>query len=248
MNEKTHANPQDGTHNNGDDGIKKAPNSLDNLSKEELAEKFKASAKGAQDLLASNKAKDARIAELEALNNPANDNSASDTLYEGFEHLPEEERKNVLGLTNAIKDQVKSEITDTPVFQEHAQRVNETKFDTAFNMVAAAYPELMDKQKEFKAKYFQPNNVPDNIEQLIEDMAKIFLYDTAHNRGVEEGIEKANHVDDALRTDGGSGGENLSGNTHKSLLEWDTLRRTNPAKFASLAQQYDEDMASGKLK
>lgn len=257
MNTPNHANPDtnpngfdDGTQNNPEsvENQKKTP-ALDDMTKEELAEKFKASAKGAQDLLRANKERDARIAELQAQLDAANNtDNPSDTIYEGFEHLPEDERNNVVGLANAIKTQATSEMMQHPAFKEHEARANELKFDTAFNMVAAAYPDLLDHKEGFKAQYFQPNNVPDNIESLLTDLAKVYLFDNAKEIGKQEGIKNAHHVDDALRTDGGSGGENQT-ITHKSLQEWETLARTNPSEFSSPAMQkkYNEDMQSGKL-
>jgi hypothetical protein len=74
-------------------------------------------------------------------------------------------------------------------------------------------------------------------------MAKVFLFDKAKDIGAEE----AKAAQDRVELENTTGGDRTP-TARRSLSDWETLARTNPAKFASLKKEYEEDIASGQLK
>lgn len=120
---------------------------------------------------------------------------------------------------------------------------NESKFDKALAEVVSKYPNLVNSKDEFKNKYFNPNNTPDNIDVILEDMAKIHLFDKAKDIGVQEAQQKANRIDLERST----GGEKAP-TSSRSLEDWHRMMQENPAQFAKHSKEYNADLASGKLK
>lgn len=210
--------------------------------------KFSDSTRGAQDLLRQNKEKDALIEELKAQSEKNGNGNKSDNLYEGFSHLPDDERKNLLEYTNSLKESVKRELMNDPQFAKQRQQGNIAQWEAAFNRVASAYPEINDHKDNFKQyiNYNPDKEVPANIDNTLETLVKSFLYEQGSSQ-TNNTPEEHKHLDDELRTHGGSGGENNGHTLWKSLEEWEYLAKHNPAKFAELKPKFDEDMASGKL-
>lgn len=200
--------------------------------------KFAESSKEALRLYEENKKLQA---ELEARGTaPEMETPASD-LYPGFEELDPEAQANLIAYTDMVTRRAKEEIYKDPAISFAKRTYNETKFDKALEAVASKYPDL--NKEEFKSKNFNPNNVPDNIGDIMEDLAKIHLFDKAKEIGAKEEQEKANRID-LERTTGGDTTPSVS----RTLEDWHRMAKENPAKFAKLAKQYNEDLASGKLK
>lgn len=212
-------------------------------------EKFINSAKGAQALLDEKKKLEARIAELES--NPAAGNSSglpthstdSEILYPGFENLDSEAQENLLAYTNAVTNKAEQQILARPSIAYAEKTYNESKWEAAFNETAAQFPELAAAKGEFKSKYFNPKNVPDNIGDILTTMAKSYLFDKARDIGAKEGLETAQRV----QLEEPTGGDKTP-SAHRSLSDWQRLAQQNPAKFAAMKKEYEADLASGKLR
>lgn len=167
---------------------------------------------------------------------PAND------LYPGFEELDPEAQANLIAYTDMVTRRAMENVYKDPAIAFAKRTYNETKFDKALAEVVSKYPNLVNSKDEFKNKYFNPNNTPDNIDVILEDMAKIHLFDKAKDIGVQEEQQKANRIDLERST----GGEKAP-TSSRSLEDWHRMMQENPAKFAKLSKEYNADMASGKL-
>lgn len=212
-------------------------------------EKFINSAKGAQALLDEKKRLEARVAELESNQAAGNSNGlpihSSDTeiLYPGFEQLDPEAQENLLKYTEAVTSKAEQKILSRPSIAFAEKTYNESKWDVAFAETVAQFPELAAAKGDFKAKFFNPKNVPDNISEILTTMAKSYLFDKARDLGAEEGRQVAERV----QLEEPTGGDKTP-TVHRSLEDWTRLAQTNPVKFAAMKAEYEADLASGKLK
>ena len=198
--------------------------------------KFAESSKEALRLYEENK----RLAEELAAKGTEETPSANE-MYPGFEELDPEAQANLIAYTDMVTKRAIDSVYKDPAIAFAKATYNETKFDKALAEVASKYPDL-DKA-DFKAKYFNPNNVPDNIADIVEDMAKIHLFDKAKELGAKEEQEKANRIDLERATGG-----DKAPTTSRTLEDWHRMAQENPAKFAKLSKEYNDDLASGRLK
>jgi hypothetical protein len=183
--------------------------------------------------------------ELEAKANApvATPEPAMESIYPGFEQLDPEAQQNLINYTNVITNRAKAEIYRDPAIV-HAKAVyNESKFDQAFMEIASAYPQLAQSKDEFKSKYFNANNTPDNIKTILSDVAKIYLFDKAKDIGASEERAKKDRID-LERTTAGEKTPSVG----RSLEDWGRMAQENPVKFAQLHKEYNADLESGKLK
>lgn len=204
-------------------------------------EKFVQSAKGAQQLLKEKQELEAEIARLKTVTPPRPD--VTDDLMPGFENLEPEQQDGLIAYTNAVVKRTREEIYKDPAIAFSKQNYNESKFNSALDLVIAEFPALAASKAEFKAQYFNPNNVPDNIQEILESMAKVYLFDKAHDIGAEEAKAAADRVE----LENTTGGDRTP-QARRTLAEWEYMSRTNPAKFASLKKEYEADLESGQLK
>ncbi len=232
------ANPQAQTQGTEGDQtpIKTTPEGEQSV---DYQKKFAASSSEALRLLEENKKKDELIAQLSA---KATENQPMDTMYPGFDQLDSEAQKNLIAYTNLITKRTKDEIYKDPAISHAKTMYVASKWDSAFGTVAAKYPELNKSKDEFKSKYFNPNNIPDNIENILTDLAKAHLFDKATEIGAEEERAKQKRVD-LERSTGGDKTPQAS----RSLEDWARMARENPAKFAQNSKQYQQDLDAGKL-
>lgn len=201
--------------------------------------KFSESAKEAQRLYAENQ----ELRSMERQAETKQDASSSmDSLYPGFENLGEEEQRNLVDYTNEITKRTKAEIYKDPAIAFAKSSYNTKVWDDAFTNVSTKYPELVASKDEFKAKYFHVNNVPANIESILEDVAKMHLFDRAKSIGAKEESEKLNRMD----TERTTAGDRVS-SANRTLEDWSRMSQENPAKFAKMASEYHKDLASGKI-
>lgn len=207
--------------------------------------KFSESSKEANRLLEENKKKDAEIARLAeiARENESKKGAIAESLYPGFEELDEESKENLVNYTKTVEDRVKSEIYKDPAISFARQSYNEKKWNDAFVEISQTFPELASDKDAFKSKYYNPNNVPENITSILKDIAKIHLFDKAKEIGAREEEEKKNRIE--LDRSGGGEKDKPTGRT---LEEWQRMQVENPAKFAKESKQFLNDMSSGKLK
>lgn len=230
-----------GTEELNEDGTPKVPEPID------YKKKFSESAGEAQRLFRENQEKDRLIAELQTKKDPLLDSKANpddvENLYPGFEELDEDAQRNLLAYTDTVTKRAKEQILKDPAISFARVAYNEKKFNDAFTVVAETYPELKDSKEDFKTKYFNANNVPENIETILGDVAKIYLFDKAKEIGATEERTKAERID----LERGTGGDKEP-QASRTLSEWNRLAQENPAKFAKLSKEFNADMEAGKLK
>lgn len=205
--------------------------------------KFSESSKEAQRLYEENKA----LKEALELKGKSQEQyvkeTTTDNLYPGFEELDEDSRKNILAYTEAVTNKAAEKLKQDPVYALAQKQYNEGVWDIAFNKVLSKYPDLGQTKDEFKAKYFNVNNVPSNIEDLLDNAAKVHLFDKAKEIGIKE-AEKLNSRIELERT---SSGPRDTTRTTRSLEDWQRIAQENPAKFSAMRKEFQEDMASGKI-
>lgn len=196
--------------------------------------KFTASAQEAIRLKHENDRLNAELGKVQE--ETVNNSSYSEELYPNFGELDEEAQNNLLVYTKNIERNVRNEINKDPALAFARGIYNEKQWDDAFHSVSEQYPELQKNGEDFKTKYFNPNNVPENIGEILNDVAKIYLFDKVKEIGAEEERKKSNRIELETTT----GGERTPV-SRRSIEEWQELARTNPAKFAKLSEQYEED-------
>jgi len=199
--------------------------------------KFSESSKEALKLLEEKKELEAKLASFEE--KPTEDPSKSDEepLYPGFEMLSEDEQKNILEYTNGIKRSTLDAIYKDPAISDAKKRYSESKWDSAFADTVEKYPELKDSKEEFKSKYFKADNVPDNINEILSDISKIYLFDKARDIGAAE-AKASNDLIDIERANAGD----KTPKTGRTMEDWQKLSEDNPGKFAKLSKEFNEDM------
>lgn len=206
--------------------------------------KFSESSKEALRLLEENKAKDAEIERLRLLAEKGTEETPTiDDLYPGFNELDPEAQANLNAFAQTVSKRTKDEIYKDPAISFARATYNESKFDKALTEVVKKYPDLANSKEEFKTKYFNANNTPDNIESILLDVAKIYLFDKARDIGAKEEKERNDRVD-MERTTGGD----KTPTSSRTLEDWHRMAQENPAKFAKMSKEYNADVASGKLK
>jgi len=219
--------------------------------------KFSESSKEALRLLEENKqAKrdlEEREAELQRLRTSSgedeggegNDPLSTDNYldFANSEDMSEEERKNLIDYTKSIEDRTLAKMYKDPAISFAKQSFNEKKWNDGFEKVLDKFPDLKETKEEFKSKYFSSNNVPDNIGNLLEDLAKVHLFDKARDIGAKD----AQEISGRMEIERAKGGDKTP-TAGRSLEDWHRLASSNPSKFAKMSKQFNEDMNSGKLK
>lgn len=214
-------------------------------------QKFIDSSRGAQQLLDEKKQwlkekeeMERKLAEKEAgtesFNSPSLNNS---TLYPGFEELDPAEQQRLIDYTNTVTRLAREEINKDPALAFAHKQFNESRWEEAFAETVKEFPELAAEKDSFKASYFHPTNVPDNIDLILKDMAKVHLFDKAR----EVGARQATEVLERVQLEDPTGGDKQPSAT-RSLEDWQRLAMENPAKFAKMKEQYESDLKSGKLR
>jgi hypothetical protein len=167
-----------------------------------------------------------------------------ENLYPGFENLGPDEQKNLLDFTNVVTNKAREDLYKDPAIAFARETFNGNKWEAAFAEVSAKFPELAKSKNEFKSKYFNPkNNVPDNIGSILEDLAKVHLFDKAKEIGAQQERDNADRIDLERNTGG-----DKTPPTKRSLSDWQRMAQENPGKFASLQKEYQADLASGHLR
>lgn len=169
--------------------------------------------------------------------------NSSEPLYPGFDLLSEEEQRNLLAYTQGVQKKVKEDLYKDPSIAFSRELYNERKWDEAFENAASQFPELRDTKSDFKSKYFKKSNVPSNINEILVDLSKVYLFDKAKDIGAKEATENANR----LEIERAQAGDKTP-TTSRTLEDWHKLAESNPVKFAKLSKEYNKDLESGKLK
>lgn len=208
--------------------------------------KFAESTREAQRLLDEKKKLEAEVARLASLNGqpPANQPKTNETLYPGFEDLDEESKENLLNYTKTVQQKVKEEIYQDPAIAFARRKYNEQKWNDAYAKLLQSLPDLASIQEEFKAKYFNPDNVPENIVEILTTIAKGLLFDRAKEIGAKEReVQEQNRIE----LERGSGGDKNPQATQRTLADWNRLRQENPAQFSRESKQFNDDLNSGRI-
>jgi hypothetical protein len=206
--------------------------------------KFSESSSEALRLFEENKRKDEEIERLRKLSEGASHSNNSEELYPGFGNLEKEEQERLVRYTEGIRKSAVADIYKDPAISHAKSIYNKSKWEEAFQSVVSQYPEIKQNEDEFRKKYYRPDNVPENIGELMPDLAKIHLFDKAKDLGAKEAEERNNRMD----IERAGGGDKTPKHTSRSLEDWNRLAQTNPAKFAKLSKEFKADMDSGKLK
>jgi hypothetical protein len=201
--------------------------------------KFSESAKEAQRLYKEN---EELKKQFQAKDNVQETVQNTDNYYPGFEDLDEDAKNNLIAYTDTVTKRALAEINKNPAIAYATKQYNEQVWDSAFQKTIQEYPELAESKDEFKSKYYNVNNVPQNIESLLKDVAKIHLFDKAKEIGAKEQTEKQNRVD-IERTTAGSKDPTV----RRSLEDWNRMAQENPMQFRSLSKEFNDDMSSGKI-
>lgn len=209
--------------------------------------KFSESSREAQRLIEENKKLEADLAEKERLLSEKGSQELAPgeitELYPGFEQLDPEAQENLIKFTNNITKKAQAEILKDPAIAYSRSVYSEKRWDDAFDSIVQKYPELKDNRDDFKVKYYKPGNVPANIENILEDISKIYLFDKAKEIGAREAKAK----EERIELERATGGDKTP-TSARSLSDWQRMAQENPAKFASLSKEYQADLQSGKLK
>lgn len=225
-----------------------APDSTDVNEEPDYKKKFSESTREAQRLLEERKADQEKLKALEEeldklKQNDGSYKGESEEIDEFFSEYPEEERERILKFANGVTKKALSEIKKDPAIASAHQFHNEARWDGAFQKLLEQHPELKSEKEDFKAKYYKPNkDVPDNIDSLLGDMAKIYLFDKAKDLGRIEAEKNSKRIDIER-----SGGGDKEVKASRSLEDWNRLAQENPAQFAKLAKEFRSDMESGKI-
>lgn len=182
-------------------------------------------------------------AKLEERTEPDNYNNDSESLYPGFEDLGEAEQKNLISYTDGIRKRAVEDIYKDPAIAHAQESYNKQRWNEALNKTLDEYPQLKDNRADFESKYYNKNNVPENIGEIVGDMAKIYLFDSAKDIGSQDAIEQQKRID----IERSKGGGNQDPGSTRTLEDWSTMAQNNPAKFAQMSKEYNADLDAGKL-
>ena len=196
--------------------------------------KFRESAREAQRLYSEKKRLEEELASRSETLNTTPDTE----LFNGFNELDEDAQSNLLSFAEAVRKKALDDVYQDPAIAFARSSYNEKKWETAFAEATRDIPELADKAQDFKNKYYNPANVPDNMTDIIKDLAKIYLFDTAKDVGAKEEQEKAKRIN----LEDVTGGDKNPPSASRSMAEWQRLAQTDPQKFASLSKEFNEDM------
>jgi hypothetical protein len=200
--------------------------------------KFSDSSREAQRLYEENK----KLKEELELKANAHIEQDTENLYPGFDTLDEESKNNIITFSNAVSQRAAEQLKKDPAYAFALKQYSENKYNSALDKTISKYPELASFKDEFKAKTYNPAVVPENIETILDDLAKIHLFDKAKEIGAKEAEEKLQRVD-LERNSVGSKEPTVK----RSLEDWSRMASENPAKFASLSKEYESDIKSGKI-
>lgn len=181
--------------------------------------------------------------EIESAANNADTLADFEKQIPNFELLDDDTQANLRAIFGAMNSQLDRRLNSDPGVVYGRQVVNEQKWDRAFEAIAPAFgQDLIAAKADFKSKYFQKDNVPDNIQEILTTLAKSYLYDTAAERGAQQ----ARELDERIDPERGQGGPKIP-TPSMSIDDWERLRLNNPKEFARRSKEFNEAMSTGKL-
>lgn len=159
-----------------------------------------------------------------------------------FDILDPETQAVLRAIFNRMDARLDKRFNSDPGLAFARRTVNERNWDLAFEKVAAEFPDLAADKAAFKAKYFQANNVPENIAEILAQLAKVHLFDRARTIGAEDEAAKAKRID--LEA---GGGRQVADPTAMTIDDWERLRTKNPKEFARRSAEFNAALDSGQL-
>ena len=211
--------------------------------------KFSESSKEALRLLDVQKEKEAEIERLTLENEELTKGYGSnqfepniDNPFEGFDDLDENAREQFVKYTNGVVSKATQEINKDPAIAFARKQYNTQKWDNAFNKAVQKYPKLAETRDDFRTKYFDVNNVPENVDNIMLDIAKIHLFDSSMEIGAQTALEKESRIELERNT---AGPKETS--SKRSLEDWMMMQRESPEQFRKLSKEFNDDMISGKI-
>lgn len=162
-----------------------------------------------------------------------------------FDFLDEDQQKSLYGVFNHIKTKLTQEFSKDPGIQYGRRVVAEKTWDNAFEAVAKNPlfgEELAKRKAEFKNKYYNPSNVPGNIEEILTDLAKGYLFEHAREIGRQDTVIEDGRLD-LNRTHGGP----KNGGSKMTIDDWELLQKKNPQEFARRSKEYNAQLKAGEL-
>jgi hypothetical protein len=204
--------------------------------------KFTESAKEAQRLYRENE--ELKASQVDESSNLTNDpySNPNEPLYDGFNDLDDDAQKNLIAYTDSVTKRAKEELYKDPAIAFARDTYNKTRWEDAFTKASDAYPELKDSREEFRSQYFNAAVVPENIDDVLKDVAKIYLFDKAKDIGAAEERQKIDRVE--LETP--TGGDKTP-SVRRTLEDWERMKNENPQKFAEKTKEFNADLDSGLL-
>ena len=145
----------------------------------------------------------------------------------GFEHMSEDEQKNLLAYTDFITTKTAERIYSDPVIAEAKKKYNESVWLNKFDEISDKYPDLKGYKDDFKNEFFNPDSNPSNLSEILERGAKVFLFDKSADIGAKKALEQAERIDIER-----SGGGDKAPTQERTSEDWERLRISNPVKFA----------------
>ena len=211
--------------------------------------KFSESSKEALRLLDVQKEKDAEIERLRIENEllaqgqgPNQFGQNIDNPFPGFEDLDDNAKAQFLNYTKGVITKATEGINKDPAIAFARKQYNTNKWEAALNNAIVKYPKLAESKDEFRTKYFDVNNVPENIDNILVDVAKIHLFDSSMEIGAKDEADKNTRIEIERNTAGPK-----ETKVNRSLEDWTRMQQEEPQKFLSLAKEFNADMESGKI-
>lgn len=198
--------------------------------------KFRESAREAQRLYEENKKLKETPQSIESEQFTPNPDTE---FFDGFQDLDEDAQANLIAYTNAVKKSALEEVYKDPAIAYARSTYNANKWESAFAEASKDIPDLAEHANEFRTRYYNPSNVPENMTDIIKDLAKIYLFDKAKDIGAKEESAKASRIN----LEDVTGGDKSAPSATRSIEDWQRMASENPAKFASLSKEFNADMA-----
>jgi len=162
-----------------------------------------------------------------------------------FNLLDDDTQASLVGIFNSLSAKLDAKMSKDPGIQFGRKIVAEQSWDEAFDTVASnpVFGTLLKESKaDFKAKYFNPANVPTNIAEILTDLAKSYLFDKSSQIGAENALAEQNRID-IHQPHGGS----KQPGSKMTADDWERLRIKQPQEFARRYKEFNEQMKSGAL-
>ena len=198
---------------------------------ERLKKKLSASSREALRLLEENKKLKEQLAELSQKVSPAT--PASEILAKelpDWELYSDDQRELLVKVFELSRLEALKTVQSLPEFKIARELYEKTKWQEEFEEVVKDYPELKEKEAEFKEFAYQP----ENREVSLSLLAEAFLFKQAEERGMKKEAEKLARK--GLERPTGGSKEIIEEMTEE---DWLRLAQTNPSEFKKRGKEFE---------